>query len=147
MTLRKYAFFFACVAAAWLLLYIGFDRFGQCPPLVGFISRCTGVWLLLMMGDYLWRTDNSINNKTKSSIMNPKNLEAAERMARKRRELQAIHDILSSYVTSASVTVSIPNWCVNQQKQAAIQSDTFNALMAKLVESEIENIDELVKSL
>lgn len=150
MTLRQYAFFFACVAAAWLLLYIGFDRFGQCPPLVGFISRCTGVWLLLMMGGYLWRTDNSINNKTKSSIMDPKNLEAAERMARKRRELQAIHDILSSYVTSASVTVSIPDCFspgVHQQKQATIKSDTFNALMAALVEKEIKNIDEFVKQL
>jgi len=150
MRLRQYAFFFACVTAAWLLLYIGFGRFGQCPPLVGFIIRCTGVWLLMMMGGYLWRTDNSINNKTKSSIMDPKHLETAERMARKRRELQAIHDILSSYVTSASVTVSIPDCFspgVHQQKQATIKSDTFNALMAALVEKEIKNIDEFVKSL
>ena len=82
--------------------------------------------------------------------MEPKNLETAERMARKRRELQAIHDILSSYVTSASVTVSTPDCFppgVYQQKQATIQSDTFNALMASLVEKEIKNIDEFVKSL
>lgn len=151
MTLRQYVFFFACVVAAWLLLYIGFGRFGQCPPLVGFISRCTGVWLLMMMGAYLWRTDNNINNKkTKINIMEPKNLEAAERMSKKRRELQAIHDILSSYVTSASVTVSIPDCFspgVHQQKEATIQSDTFNALMAALVEKEIKNIDEFVKQL
>jgi hypothetical protein len=36
---------------------------------------------------------------------------------------------------------------VNKQKQASIQSDTFNALMAALVEKEIKNIDEFVKSL
>ncbi len=82
--------------------------------------------------------------------MEPKNLETAERMARTRRELQAIHDILSSYVTSASVTVSMPDFVspgVHQQKQATIKSDTFNALMAALVEKEIENIDEFVKQL
>ena len=150
MTLRKYAIFFAYVAAAWLLLYIGFGRFGQCPPLVGFISRCTGVWLLMMMGAYLWRTDNSKNNKTKSSIMDPKHLETAERMSKKRRELQALYDLLSSYPNSASVTVTVPtNYAADgrKQKQASIQSDTFNALMAGLVEKEIKNIDEFVKQL
>lgn len=149
MTLRKYAFFFACVTAAWLLLYIGFGRFGQCPPLVGFIIRCTGVWLLMMMGGYLWRTDNSINNKTKSSIMDPKHLETAERMSKKRRELQALYDLLSSYPNSASVTVTVPTNSTDgrKQKEAAIQSDTFNALMAALLEKEIKNIDEFVKQL
>jgi len=78
--------------------------------------------------------------------MKPENLETAARFAQKRRELQALYDILSSYVTSASVTVSMPI-SVNKQKQASIQSDTFNALMAALVEKEIENIDEFVKSL
>lgn len=78
--------------------------------------------------------------------MKPENLETAARFAQKRRELQAIYDILSSYVTSASVTVTVPI-SVNKQKQASIQSDTFNALMAALVEKEIENIDEFVKSL
>jgi len=148
--LLRWIFCIAYVVAALFLIDIGFGRFGQCPPLVGFISRCTGAWLLMMMGGYLWRTDNSINNKKKSSIMDPKNLETAERMARKRRELQAIHDILSSYVTSASVTVSIPDCFspgVHQQKQATIKSDTFNALMAGLVEKEIKNIDEFVKQL
>lgn len=152
MTLRQYAFFLACVAAAWLLLYIGFGRFGQCPPLVAFISRCTGVWLLLMIGGYLWRTDNSKNNKkTKSNIMDPKHLETAERMSKKRRELQALYDLLSSHPNSASVTVTVPTPFTTtsgkQQKEAAIQSDTFNALMAALVEKEIKNIDEFVKSL
>jgi hypothetical protein len=76
--------------------------------------------------------------------MKPENLETAARFAQKRRELQALYDILSSYVTSASVTVSMG---VHQQKQATIQSDTFNALMVGLVEKEIKNIDEFVKSL
>jgi hypothetical protein len=82
--------------------------------------------------------------------MKPENLETAARFAQKRRELQALYDILSSYVTSASVTVSIPDCFssgVHQQKQATIQSDTFNALMAALVEKEIKNIDEFVKQL
>ena len=82
--------------------------------------------------------------------MKPENLETAARFAQKRRELQAIYDILSSYVTSASVTVSMPDCLspgVHQQKQATIKSDTFNALMASLVEKEIKNIDEFVKQL
>lgn len=78
--------------------------------------------------------------------MEPKNLETAERMSKKRRELQAIYDLLSSYVSSASVTVTVPI-SVNKQKQASIQSDTFNALMFGLVEKEIKNIDEFVKQL
>lgn len=81
--------------------------------------------------------------------MEPKNLETAERMSKKRRELQTLYDILSSYVSSASVTVSIPCFSpgVHQQKAATIQSDTFNALMVALVEKEIKNIDEFVKQL
>jgi hypothetical protein len=82
--------------------------------------------------------------------MKPENLETAARFAQKRRELQAIYDILSSYVSSASVTVSMPDCLspgVHQQKQATIKSDTFNALMAALVEKEIKNIDEFVKQL
>ena len=82
--------------------------------------------------------------------MKPENLETAARFAQKRRELQAIHDILSSYVTSASVTVTVPITFAadgHKQKQATIKSDTFNALMVGLVEKEIKNIDEFVKSL
>jgi hypothetical protein len=82
--------------------------------------------------------------------MDPKHLETAERMSKKRRELQAIYDILSNYPSQASVTVTVPtNYAAdgNKQKQASIQSDTFNALMAALVEKEIKNIDEFVKSL
>lgn len=82
--------------------------------------------------------------------MKPENLEIAARSAQKRRELQAIHDILSSYVTSASVTVTVStNYAADgrKQKEATIQSDTFNALMAALVEKEIKNIDEFVKQL
>jgi hypothetical protein len=78
--------------------------------------------------------------------MKPENLETAARFAQKRRELKEIYDILSSYVTSASVTVTVPIG-VNKQKNASIQSDTFNALMAALVEKEIKNIDEFVKQL
>lgn len=148
--LLRWIFCIACVIAALLLLDIGFGQYGQTPRLVGFISRNAGTCLLLITGAYLWRTCNSINNKTKSSIMDPKNLEAAERMARKRRELQAMYDILSSYVTSASVTVSMPDFLSSgmlQQRQVTIKSDTFNALMVALVEKEIKNIDEFVKSL
>lgn len=82
--------------------------------------------------------------------MKPENLETAARFAQKRRELQAIYDILSSYPSQASVTVTVPtNYAAdgNKQKQASIQSDTFNALMATLVEKEIKNIDEFVKQL
>jgi len=82
--------------------------------------------------------------------MEPKNLEAAERMARKRRELQALYNLLSSYPSQAIVTVTVPtNYAADgrKQKEADIQSDTFNALMAGLVEKEIKNIDEFVKSL
>ncbi|MBP3212682.1 MAG: hypothetical protein J6M41_08995 [Prevotella sp.] len=82
--------------------------------------------------------------------MNPKNLETAERMAKKRRELQAMLELLTNYVSMASVTVTVTTTFAadgHQHKQATIQSDTFNALMEKLVESEIENIDNFVKEL
>ncbi len=82
--------------------------------------------------------------------MDPKHLETAERMSKKRRELQALYDLLSSYPSQATVTVTVPtNYAAdgNKQKQATIQSDTFNALMAALVEKEIMNIDEFVKQL
>lgn len=78
--------------------------------------------------------------------MKPENLETAARFAQKRRELQALYNLLSSYPSQASVTVTVPT-SVNKQKQATIQSDTFNALMAALVEKEIKNIDEFVKQL
>lgn len=82
--------------------------------------------------------------------MEPKNLETAERMSKKRRELQALYDLLSNYPSMASVTVTVPiafSADGRKQKEAAIQSDTFNALMAGLVEKEIENIDNFVKQL
>lgn len=78
--------------------------------------------------------------------MKPENLETAARFAQKRRELQALYNLLSSYPSQASVTVTVPI-SVNKQKAATIQSDTFNALMAALVEKEIKNIDEFVKQL
>ena len=82
--------------------------------------------------------------------MDPKHLETAERMARKRRELQALYNLLSNYPGMASVTVTVPTTFAadgRKQKEAAIKSDTFNALMAALVEKEIKNIDEFVKQL
>jgi len=82
--------------------------------------------------------------------MKPENLETAARFAQKRRELQALYDLLSSYPNLASVTVIVPtNYAADgyKQKQASIQSDTFNALMAAIVEKEIKNIDEFVKQL
>ncbi len=79
--------------------------------------------------------------------MKPENLETAARFAQKRRELNEIYDLLISHTSHASVTVTVPISVVNKPKQASIQSDTFNALMAKLVEKEIMNIDEFVKQL
>ena len=51
--LLRWIFYFACVAAAWLLLDIGFGQYGQTPRLMGFISRNAGVCLLLITGAYL----------------------------------------------------------------------------------------------
>lgn len=79
--------------------------------------------------------------------MDPKNFDTAERMAKKRRELQEMLDLLTNNVSKASVTVTVPLIFAANKGAATIQSDTFNALMAKLVESEIENIDEFAKSL
>lgn len=78
--------------------------------------------------------------------MKPENLETAARFAQKRRELNEICDLLISHTSNASVTVTVPISII-KQKQASIQSDTFNALMAALVEKEIKNIDEFVKQL
>ena len=83
--------------------------------------------------------------------MKPENLETAARFAQKRRELQAMLDLLTNYVSMASVTVTVPTTFAAagllRKGEATIQSDTFNALMAGLVEKEIKNIDEFVKSL
>ena len=78
--------------------------------------------------------------------MKPENLETAARFAQKRRDLKEIYDLLSNRTSNASVTVTAPI-SANKQKNASIQSDTFNALMAALVEKEIKNIDEFVKQL
>lgn len=78
--------------------------------------------------------------------MKPENLETAARFAQKRRELKEIYDLLFKHTSNAIVTVTVP-FGFNKPKQASIQSDTFNALMAALVEKEIKNIDEFVKSL
>lgn len=89
-------------------------------------------------------------HELKARIMDPKNLETAERMAKKRSELQAMLDLLTNYVSMASVTVTVPTTFAtygHQHKQATIQSDTFNALVSALVEKEIASIDEFVKSL
>ncbi|MBR1448081.1 MAG: hypothetical protein IJ588_09350 [Prevotella sp.] len=80
--------------------------------------------------------------------MKPENLETAARMAKKRSELKALLDLLTSYVNQAEVTVCVRlPYATSGDKQACIQSDTFNALMAKLVETEIENIDKFVEQL
>ena len=77
--------------------------------------------------------------------MNPEKLETAERMAQKRRKLQEMYDLLSSYPNSAEIKVSVS--LVGKTKEAVIREDTFNALVAKLAENEINNINEFVKSL
>ena len=80
--------------------------------------------------------------------MKPENLETAARMAKKRGELKGLYDLLTSYVSNAEVTVTVRlPYVTSKDKSASIQNDTFNALMSKLVESEIENIDKFVESL
>ena len=77
--------------------------------------------------------------------MDPKNLETAERFAKKRREFKEMYDLLAGYPSHAEVSVEV--YINNVPKVAAIKSGTFNALMCKLIESEIKNIDEFVESL
>ena len=77
--------------------------------------------------------------------MNPEKLETAERMAQKRRKLQEVYNLLSSYINNAEIKISV-NLGV-KCKEAVIREDTFNALVAKLAENEINNINEFVKSL
>ena len=77
--------------------------------------------------------------------MKVENLETAERFSKKRRTLSEVGKILEAHVSSAEVIVRV-NFG-NKVKEASIQSDTFNALMYKLVESEIKNIDDFVEQL
>ena len=80
--------------------------------------------------------------------MKVENLETVARMAKKRSKLQQIYQLLSSYANNAEVTVMVRQpFSANGDKTASIQSDTFNALMAKLVEDEIGNIDKFVEQL
>lgn len=81
--------------------------------------------------------------------MDPEKLETAERMAKKRRNLQEVYDLLSNYPTTAEikVTVELPYAEGDKVKEAVISEDTFNALVCKLAEDEINNINEFVKSL
>jgi len=85
----------------------------------------------------------------RARIMDPKNLETAERMARKRRKLQEVYDLLSNYPTMAEikVTVKLPYAEGDKVKEAVISEDTFNALVCKLAEDEINNINKFVESL
>ena len=85
----------------------------------------------------------------RAKIMDPEKLETAERMAKKRRKLQEVYDLLSSYPASAEikVTVKLPYAEGDKVKEAVISEDTFNALVCKLTEEEINRINEFVKSL
>lgn len=85
----------------------------------------------------------------RAKIMDPEKLETAERMAKKRRKLQEVYDLLSSYPTTAEikVTVKLPYAVGDKVKEAVISEDTFNALVCKLAEDEINRINEFVKSL
>ena len=65
--------------------------------------------------------------------MKIENLETAERFSKKRRTLSEVGKLLEAHVSSAEVIVRV-NYG-NKVKEASIQSDTFNALMYKLVES------------
>ena len=77
--------------------------------------------------------------------MDPKNLDTAERMAKKRRKLQEVYDLLSSKI-GAEIKVKV---CVTpiEVKEASISDDAFNDRVAKLVEEEINNVDKFVESL
>lgn len=77
--------------------------------------------------------------------MKVENLETAERFSKKRRTLADVGKLLESYVNSAEVIVRVKFG--DKVKESSIQSDTFNALMYKLVESEIKNIDDFVEQL
>ena len=77
--------------------------------------------------------------------MKVENLETAERFSKKRRTLADVGKLLESYVNNAEVIVRV-NFD-DKVKEASIKSDTFNALMYKLVESEIKNIDDFVEQL
>lgn len=79
-------------------------------------------------------------------IMDPEKLETAECMARKRRKLQEVYDLLSIYPTTAEIRVTVRT-CGNKLKEVGISEDTFNALVCKLAEDEINRINEFVKSL
>lgn len=85
----------------------------------------------------------------RAKIMDPEKLETAERMAKKRRKLQEVYDLLSNYPTIAEikVTVKLPYAEGDKVKEAVISEDTFNALVCKLAEEEINLINEFVKSL
>ena len=77
--------------------------------------------------------------------MKVENLETAEMFSKKRRTLADVGKLLESYVNNAEVIVRV-NFG-DKVKEASIKSDTFNALMYKLVESEIKNIDDFVEQL
>ncbi len=77
--------------------------------------------------------------------MKVENLETAERFAKRRRELKEVLDLLSNWVTCAEVKVVVH--IGDKVKETSIRNDTFNALMVKLVEDEISNIDNFVKEL
>ena len=85
----------------------------------------------------------------RTKIMDPEKLETAERMAKKRRELQEVYDLLSSYPADAEIKVAVklPFSAGDKVKEAVIREDTFNALVCKLAEGEINCINEFVKSL
>lgn len=85
----------------------------------------------------------------RAKIMDPEKLETAECMAKKRRKLQEVYDLLSNYPTIAEikVTVKLPYAEGDKVKEAVISEDTFNALVCKLAEEEINRINEFVKSL
>ena len=85
----------------------------------------------------------------RAKIMDPEKLETAECMAKKRRKLQKVYDLLSNYPTIAEikVTVKLPYAEGDKVKEAVISEDTFNALVCKLAEDEINRINEFVKLL
>lgn len=77
--------------------------------------------------------------------MKVENLDTAARFAKKRRTLKELGDLLQNHVHHAEVLVVVT--IGEKKRQASIQEETFNALMCKLIEDEIKNIDDFVEKL
>lgn len=77
--------------------------------------------------------------------MKVEHLDTAARLSKKRKALKGLQDLLGPYVNCAEVKVTVE--IGDKTKEASIRNDVFNALLYKLVEDEIQNLDKFVESL